>query len=115
MVYSDAGKVSITSDGDLHIKTDFGNIVDHAPVTFYEGNKDAVIKSKFLREGKIISIQLENYDKTKKVIVDPWTQTPTLNNSNGVWECKLKVPTGIANITFDTATNLIHEWKINEN
>jgi gliding motility-associated-like protein len=88
MSYSDTKKVSLKSNGDICIKTVFGNIVDHAPVSFYQNNTADVINSHFIKEEKTVSFQLDKYDNTKTVVIDPWTQTPTLSNSNGVWECE---------------------------
>ncbi|MGZ3864334.1 MAG: DUF7948 domain-containing protein [Bacteroidia bacterium] len=88
MKYSDGEKVSLRNNGDIHIKTIFGDIIDHEPVTFYADNTSHIIPSKFIREGNVVSFQLEGFDNTKEIIVDPWTQTPTLPNSNGVWECE---------------------------
>ncbi len=84
MKYND--KISLENDGDVNISTKFGNIIDHAPLTFYCGNKDQVIDSRFVKTGKTISFQLENYDKSKTVIIDPWTQNPVLNNGKKIWE-----------------------------
>lgn len=85
MKYADNEKLSFTNDGEIFIDTKFGDMVDHAPVTFYADNK-ATISSRFIRNGNTVSFELGNYDNTKTVVVDPWTQTPVFGNSNGVWE-----------------------------
>lgn len=85
MLYDD---VKLKNNGDLHVATVFGNIVEHAPLTFYADNKSSVIGSRFVKVGKSIQFQLENYDATKTICIDPWVQTPTLSNSNCVWECE---------------------------
>lgn len=85
MKYADNEKLSFTNDGEIFIDTKFGDMVDHAPVTFYADNK-AAISSRFIRNGNTVSFELGNYDNTKTVVVDPWTQTPVFANSNGVWE-----------------------------
>ncbi len=88
MKYTDANKITIANNGDLHLKTEFGDIIDHAPATFYAANTSNTIVSKFIKSGSTVSFQLDGYDNTQEVIVDPWTQTPTISNSNGVWECE---------------------------
>lgn len=80
------GDISINEMGEVIMKTVFGNVVDHAPLTFYSHNHSSIISSKFIQTGKTISFQLGNYDNTKTVIVDPWTQNPVLNNARKVWE-----------------------------
>ncbi|MDF2437818.1 MAG: hypothetical protein K0Q95_2194 [Bacteroidota bacterium] len=86
MKYSD--NVSIAGNGDLHIDTKFGDIIDHAPLSFYSANNSSEITSKFIRSNKTITFNLGPYDASKSVTIDPWTQTPTLAASNGVWECE---------------------------
>ncbi|OFY83085.1 MAG: hypothetical protein A3F72_19015 [Bacteroidetes bacterium RIFCSPLOWO2_12_FULL_35_15] len=85
MVYSDNIKLK---NNDLHLPTVFGDIVEHAPVTFYSDNKSEIISSRFVKTGKSISFELGAYNHSKTIIVDPWVQTPTISNSNSVWECE---------------------------
>lgn len=74
-------------NGEINIPTSFGNIIDHAPITFYEGNKDLIIDSKFAQTGRMIGFNLGNYDATKTIVIDPWTQTPAFaTNWDCVWE-----------------------------
>ncbi|MES2286707.1 MAG: T9SS type B sorting domain-containing protein [Bacteroidota bacterium] len=86
MKYAD--KLKLRGNGDLHIPTLFGDIVEHAPFTFYSENKSKIISSLFVKTANTISFKLGEYDHTKTVIIDPWVQTPTLSNSNCVWECE---------------------------
>jgi len=86
MSYSTTPKIN--SKGDVHISTKFGDIIDHAPSTFYSANKTNIINSYFIKDGNTISFKLDTYDVNKTIIIDPWTQTPSLPSSNGVWECE---------------------------
>lgn len=88
MKYSDAANVSINSAGRIIIPTFMGAIIEHAPVTFYAQNNSESIASQFIQQGSTISFQLGNYNRSAKVVIDPWVQTPALSNSNGVWECE---------------------------
>lgn len=89
MKYSDAHDLKLEQNGDIKIPTKVGDIRDHAPLTFYEGDMSNIISSKFIKNGKVISFELGIYDHTKTIVVDPWTQTPSgLGNSNKVWECE---------------------------
>jgi hypothetical protein len=73
----------------LHIPTKFGDIIDHAPLTFYGNNKNAIISSRFTKKGNTVSFTLGKYDNTQTVIIDPWTQTPNFaTNWDCVWECE---------------------------
>src|ERR1035437_5322349 len=78
----------LKANGDLHISTLFGDLIDKAPKTFYSDNKSQIISSRFVKTGSGISFELGTYDHSQTVIIDPWFQTPTLPNSNGVWECE---------------------------
>ncbi|MCW3103477.1 MAG: hypothetical protein JWO09_1917 [Bacteroidetes bacterium] len=88
MKYASSEKLSFDHE-DLVIRTKFGNIIDHAPVTFYEGNTSSIIGSRFEKEGNVISFKLGAYDNTKTVVIDPWTVTPAFaTNWDCVWECE---------------------------
>jgi gliding motility-associated-like protein len=76
-------------DGKIQIPTQFGNIIDHEPYSYYENNRDYVINSHFKQEQRSISFEVTSYDPTKTLIIDPWTQTPAFNtNWDVVWECE---------------------------
>jgi gliding motility-associated-like protein len=79
---------SIDAYGRIIISTSFGDVIDHAPITFYEENGEP-IHSKFELSEGIITFKLSGYNSSKKVVIDPWTQTPNFNtNWKCVWECE---------------------------
>ncbi|MBI3519639.1 MAG: T9SS type A sorting domain-containing protein [Bacteroidetes bacterium] len=81
--------VSLNNNGEIHIKTSFGDIIDHAPLSFYQQQSSSIITSSFVKSGKTVSFQLSNYDANKTVIIDPWTQLPGFtSNWDCVWECE---------------------------
>jgi len=94
MKYSGAEAVLLDEIGNVRLATVFGDIMDNAPLTFYEGNQKEIIPSHFVADGNTISFQLEKFNKRKTVIIDPWTITPTLPNVNKVY-----------NIEADTSGN----------
>lgn len=74
--------------GKILIPTQFGDITDHNPLTFYQGEKHKIIDSKFSLENNEVSFKLGNYNHNKTLVIDPWTQTPVFNlNWQNVWEC----------------------------
>ena len=77
----------ISANGDLHITTAFGDIIDHAPISFYEDNQGTAVPSSFVVNGNTVSFKTADYDHGKTLMIDPWVQTPSLPVSNGVWEC----------------------------
>jgi hypothetical protein len=81
--------VELNSNGSVHISTKFGDIIDHLPFTFYELDSEKEIKSSFLVNENIISFEVDNYDQSKTIVIDPWTQAPAFNtNWDCVWECE---------------------------
>lgn len=80
---------SISDKGDLHIESKFGDIIDHAPISYYENDSGNPIPSGFIKKGKEISFQIPDYVSNKTLIIDPWIETPTFNtNWDCVWECE---------------------------
>jgi gliding motility-associated-like protein len=77
----------LQEDGNIYIKTKFDKIIEHAPITFYNGKKKELINSTYLLNNNIISFEIKDYNPSKTIIIDPWTETPFTNASNGVWEC----------------------------
>jgi len=74
-------------EGEINIPTEFGSIIDHAPITFYQGGIDQIIPSTFKQEQNTIRFSLGNYDNSQTIVIDPWTQTPAFNtNWDVVWE-----------------------------
>ncbi len=89
MNYSNAKKIFSDKSGNIHISTLFGDIIDHAPVSYYENHES--VSSKFQLTGNSVAFKINptsNIQHPTSIIIDPWVQTPTLTNSNGVWECE---------------------------
>ena len=95
MNYSGEVDKLINENGNIKIKSSFGDIIDHAPVSFYENTSAAKIVSSFSLKKNNVSFSLLNYDKTKTVIIDPWSSVPTFTGYNGSYDC-----------TFDYAGNM---------
>lgn len=82
-------KLTLDEEQNLHIASKFGDIIDHAPLTFYQGNQNNTVASHFVKSGHTVSFALANYDATKTLVIDPWTQTPAFaTNWDCVWECE---------------------------
>lgn len=88
MKYSSSDNIRLDGQGDLRLSTVFGDIVEHAPVAFYSDNYEG-IGSSFILNGSNVGFATADYDHSRPVTIDPWVQTPTLPNSNGVWECEV--------------------------
>lgn len=90
MDYSGMNGLSKNKDGDMLIKTIFGNIVDHAPQTFYQDQPSAVIPSAFERNNDQVYFLLNAYDQNRTIVIDPWQATSGLGfgTTNKIWECE---------------------------
>jgi gliding motility-associated-like protein len=89
MRYLNNKKLSVDKEGKLHIKTKLGDIVEHAPISFYASNTDKIISSSFSVSHQVVSINIDYYDHSRTLIVDPWIQTPTYNTGwRCSWECE---------------------------
>lgn len=86
MKYSGDASMNLDASGNLKIDTQFGPVTDHAPLTFYDTSKENVINSSFILDNNTVTFSLNNYNKSQKVIIDPWTVFPVSPNSNKVWE-----------------------------
>ena len=84
MNYAGVPNTNFDKDKNLIIPTRFGDIIDHAPHCFYFGTKNE-ISSSFVRRGKTVSFKIGPYDHSMKIIIDPWTVTPPMGNSNKVF------------------------------
>ena len=83
MNYSGAIKnMSILETGDLLVKTRLENIMERAPVSFYE-DKTPVVSSYVLNKN-IVSFSVATLpDDSRDLIIDPWiTAITTLSNNN---------------------------------
>jgi hypothetical protein len=78
-------KIYQTNEGEIKIETSLGEIKETNPETFYQDDNEIIISS-FVFENNILSFNLESYDNTKTVVIDPWIESPTLNTSTAVWE-----------------------------
>jgi hypothetical protein len=64
--------VSILENGDLCLQTDHGRIIEAKPVAF-QGNKQ--LNAKWTIKKNIISIEVENHDQSKELVIDPLTRS----------------------------------------
>ena len=85
MSYNGYKKNALDSDGNLHFSLPVGDIIDHAPKTFYENG--ATVNSSFKITGNTVSFSVDpSYDHTKTLIIDPWTTNPTFPNENKAYD-----------------------------
>ncbi len=74
MKYRDAKDVE-ASNGNIIIRSKFGDFTDHAPSAYYEDSKGEVACSFQLNNGEVSFAS--SYDKNRTLIIDPWTASPS--------------------------------------
>ncbi|MBI5219271.1 MAG: gliding motility-associated C-terminal domain-containing protein [Bacteroidia bacterium] len=76
---------SLGTSGNFNIKTSLGEITELKPYAYYKDNhQEAKINFRF--ENDILSFEVENYDNTRELVIDPWIVSATFNSSTAVWE-----------------------------
>ena len=81
-------KLQLNKAGQLHITTSLGEIIEHSPISHDQSGKE--LNTSYTLENDILQFELENYDPSKEVIIDPWIVSPTYNTSTAVWGCNPK-------------------------
>ena len=67
--YKDVQHLKLLKDGSLEIKNPLGTLTEGKPFT-YQNDKQEV-KSNYKVKGKTLSFEVNNYDKTKNLTIDP--------------------------------------------
>jgi hypothetical protein len=92
MLYSGSENVQV-NEGNLIIKSVLGNITDQAPQTAY-ADGSGNIRSSFILQGNNLKFNLDNYDNSKKVVIDPWVISPGFTVQNKGYDIVRHAPTG---------------------
>jgi len=86
----DFEKLKLAENGNIVFKTDAGDMVDHAPQSFYNENKNSVKSHFSVIDSNMIGFSLpDDYDHTKILTIDPvtsWPVTPDLSGGYGVFD-----------------------------
>jgi gliding motility-associated-like protein len=95
----------LNADGEFEISTSLADIIEKKPFTFEKDSKSE-INSAFKFENDILSFDLDNYDNSKEVIIDPWVVSPTFTTSTAVWEVETDGAGNIYTIGGETPMEL---------
>ncbi|MCF8465304.1 MAG: gliding motility-associated C-terminal domain-containing protein [Flavobacteriales bacterium] len=85
MQYAGGGELKMDAKGNIIVPSIFGQVTDHAPSTFYT-NSNKPITSRFKLDGNVVSFELDAYDNSQSVTIDPWVTSPAFPNSGGIWD-----------------------------
>jgi len=85
-------KANIDRAGNVVWQSDIGEITDQAPVSFYENETTNKVDVSYVLD-KFDGQSIESfratagYDKTKTLVIDPWTSTPYMGSPNVAYVC----------------------------
>lgn len=82
-------KPQLQADGTIKTACRFGDVLDHAPVSFIQGSQQGV-GSRYRVSGNDILFATDGYDPSQTLVIDPWTNLPNDVNTNWdcAWECE---------------------------
>lgn len=106
MQYPANRELYLDERGNIRVNTRFGDIIEHAPLTYYANNMQNTVSSEYVLNGNTISFDLGNYDKSQTIVIDPWVQSPTLGNAHCVWECDVDASGNVYVIGGDSPMKL---------
>src|ERR1051326_5346565 len=91
MKYTDANGIKTDAGGNIHLKTICGDIIEHAPFTFFADDKKEIASSYSIKNNVVsfvLNPKSQILNPKSDLIIDPWSQTPTIPSSNAVQECE---------------------------
>ena len=106
MRYADDRALLLDAEGNLRIATPFGDLVDHAPVSHYPGDPRKTVPSRFELRGNRVSFVVEDFDRRRGIVVDPWVVTPAFPNSNKIWDVEVDAASNVYIYGGDTPLRL---------
>lgn len=72
MKYVGTSELTMTAEGGVIASTPFGQVIESAPVTFQTSSGSRRdVASHFRVDGNIVSFDIENYDRTRTLVIDP--------------------------------------------
>ena len=84
-VGSESIEINLNTQGQINIKTSLIDLIEDKPFSYYSDSEN-VINSAYRFDNNVLTFDLDNYDNTKKVIIDPWLNNSTYSTSSAVWE-----------------------------
>ncbi len=74
--YDNSVNLALDNQGNIHISTVLGDMIDHAPAVYYSIDNTPV-GSGFNLENEIVGFNIQAFDHSKIVVIDPWVSVPT--------------------------------------
>jgi len=85
LIYSGAKELKLNLNGTVTFNSKMGLFTDHTPVSYYSG-ESAIIPTSYLLSNNEESFAIKEYDKTKTLIIDPWTTNPNFSHEDRAYD-----------------------------
>jgi len=84
--YDGASDVKHNANGELEVKTPFGNLIERKPVAFQDNGTEKTRAGYKLsvKNGEIFGFDIKNYERTKPLVIDPELAFSTLFGGSGI-------------------------------
>ncbi|MCB0397491.1 MAG: gliding motility-associated C-terminal domain-containing protein [Flavobacteriales bacterium] len=93
MKYSGMESIAVDEQGNIIAHIADGKITDHAPDLAYVDHKGQPVRASFKLDGTTVSFKVPDYDKTKKLVIDPftsvWSISPGFTTANDGYTIRL--------------------------
>ncbi len=93
MKYSGMQGISMDEKGNIVVAVPDAVLTDHAPGFSFVGSESNEIKARFILQGQTVSFDVPSYDKSKKLLIDPftslWSISPGFATSNNGYTVRL--------------------------
>jgi gliding motility-associated-like protein len=83
--YPDNNGINLNQQGNILIKSEFGLLTDHKPITYQQNNK-AAIKSNFILHDNTVSFFIDKTLTNETIVIDPWTANPNFPFLNRAYD-----------------------------
>lgn len=79
--FPESKKIKIDEEGNLIVKSIFGDFTDHAPIA-NEAASGKIINCAYKIKNGIVTFNFTDFKKEQGLIIDPWTTTPNFSSGS---------------------------------
>ena len=80
-----SGSTLTCENGNIHAAEGSASVIDYAPATFYADSKETIHSSYIVHENNF-AFTVNDYDKSKTIVIDPWVVNPNFTDQNKAFD-----------------------------